>query len=77
VRGRVECGDWRREQSGRGKALWKGLWVRVEGGGEVIRRRGGRERLLAVDDSAGVCDCRLGHTSTGQSIKYPDTWRQG
>jgi len=41
VRGRVECGDWRREQSGRGKALWKGLWVRVEGGGEVIRWRGG------------------------------------
>jgi len=40
VSGRVERGDWRREQSGRGKALWKGLWVRVEGE-EVIRWRGG------------------------------------
>ena len=52
--------------------------MRVEGGGGD-QVEGGRERLLAVDDSAGVpvCDCRLGHTSTGQSIKYPDTWRQG
>ena len=28
VSGRVERGDRRREQSGRGKALWKGLLVR-------------------------------------------------
>jgi len=39
----------------------------------VIRWRGGRERLLAVDGFAGVGDRRLGPTSTGQSIKYPDS----
>ena len=71
--GRVERGDWRREQSGQGKALWKGLWVRVEG--EVIRWRGG-ERLLAVDD---FCWSRLLQTRVYQPIDKSNRtpWRQG